>query len=763
MERYENIIKIEEIRRLIDENLYTKAAKILDTMDISRIKSITDLSIIADVLTQNDRYEDAVEILLKIYNKTKTRRVLYQLVDISIRMEDLEKANEYLKMYIKIAPTDSHRFIFRYCIDKINQEPYEILLDSLEQLKEYDYIEMWAYELAKVYHKAGMKDKCVRECSDIILWFGEGVYVEKAKLLKAFYVGEINPANIINAKNKKEAFLRNLEKTRDYSAMRDEINEYLAKEEKEMEIKQSEKISYHQSFMNHGDGNAEDILSQKKFVDPIHDIAVTTETFKSLEVNSDVAIHSHIELETDIEREGYINPDKTIGTPPNTNLIKDIDMNIDAGIDTGVEYKDGDTDNATYKTADINTGNNTDRNASKDTDIDADIEAGKDTNKDADIDASKDTDIVTDNDTYKDADIDTGNAPYKDADIDTDKEAGKDIIDACKDTDIIANYEADIKSDVNTDMEPATDGSKDMVDIDTNADSNPDTGNSVNTDTSKDIVTDIGETELAIETTHYSKAETDVFDYFEMAGFLTQEEFGAFLLVKGLKEQIQVALENILSDAENINYLVIAGKKKSGRSTLAKKICKGLFALQWIKSPKVAKISGDKLNYVDLSKQKEKLVNSTIVVEDASCLTEETCHKLVDFMEEMRGSIFVILEDEHKNMREFFLRYPFLRTYFVNGITLEDYSDRELFRFAEEYIKQQDYQFLTESKSEFFQKIGQILNGSDKPFKEVMDLAKAVVESADNRYKGQLAEILNNRNLDTEDLLYIVKEDILEV
>ncbi|MDF2878601.1 MAG: hypothetical protein K0S30_1697, partial [Clostridia bacterium] len=248
MERYENIIKIEEIRRLIDENLYTKAAKILDTMDISRIKALTDLSIIADVLTQNDRYEEAIEILLKIYNKSKTRRVLYQLVDISIRMEDLDKANEYLKLYIKLAPTDSQRFVFRYCIDKLNQESYEVLLDSLEQLKEYEYIETWAYELAKVYHKAGMKDKCVRECSDIILWFGEGAYVEKAKLLKAFYVGEINSAQIISAKNKKDALKqRGLDKTKDYSSMRAEINEYLAKEEKEMALKKAENTSIENS------------------------------------------------------------------------------------------------------------------------------------------------------------------------------------------------------------------------------------------------------------------------------------------------------------------------------------------------------------------------------------------------------------------------------------------------------------------------------------------------------------------------------------
>jgi hypothetical protein len=132
----------------------------------------------------------------------------------------------------------------------------------------------------------------------------------------------------------------------------------------------------------------------------------------------------------------------------------------------------------------------------------------------------------------------------------------------------------------------------------------------------------------------------------------------------------------------------------------------------------------------------------------------------VDFIEEMRDNIFVILEDEDKNIEELFLKYPFVSTYFMNRIIIGDYSDRDLFRFSEEYISQHNYQFLTEAKVDFFQKIGQILLESDQPLEESINLAKVSVKSADNRYKSQLAEILNNRNLDTEDLLYIVKEDI---
>lgn len=614
MERYENIIKIEEIRRLIDENLYTKAAKILDTMDISRIKALTDLSILADVLTQNERYEEAMEILLKIYNKSKTRRVLYQLVDISIRMEDLESANEYLELYIKVAPTDSQRFIFRYCIDKLNQEPYEVLLDSLEQLKEYEYIEMWAYELAKVYHKAGMKDKCVRECSDIILWFGEGVYVEKARLLKAFYVGEINPAHIINAKNKKEALKQlNLEKTKDYSAMRDEINQYLAKEEKEVLSKSPEPVLV-KNEVNMETENKQDLIPVHETVlDSIQEPTANTDL---TEVNEMVAVTTEQDLIS------------TTCSP--LDNIEEIESE---------EHRTVDTDEPNI------------------------------------------------------------------------------------------NPDLFIKNHLNSD---------DIFHED-------------------NLVTPI-KSEADIE----AEAETDIYGYLTQAGFHVTEEFGAFLLVDSLKDQIQNALESILSDAKNINHLVIGGGKRSGRSTLAKRICKGLFALNWIKSPRVAKITGNRLNQVNLSEQKERLKDSTIIIENAGHMTEAACERLVDFMQDMRDNVFVILEDEYSNLEELFARVPFISTYFKERIILRKYTERDLFHFAEEYINEQNYQFLSEAKSEFFQKIGQILSESDVPLERVMDLAKVTVKSADNRYKSQLAEILNNRNLDTEDLLYIVKEDIAE-
>lgn len=190
MGHYENIVKIEEMRKKMNEKDVLSAQKILDTMDIRKIKNMSDLNLIAEVYTENERYDEAAELYLKIYEKTNSRKSLFRLVDLSIKRDKAEDAQYYLTQYQKIAPKDFYKYIFRYQIDRMKGEPYEVLIETLETLKSIEYLEQWAYELAKTYYKAGMEKECIRECSDIILWFGEGTYVEKAKMLRAYYSGD---------------------------------------------------------------------------------------------------------------------------------------------------------------------------------------------------------------------------------------------------------------------------------------------------------------------------------------------------------------------------------------------------------------------------------------------------------------------------------------------------------------------------------------------------------------------------------------------
>lgn len=190
MGNYEIIVKTEEIRKKVEEGDALSAQNILDTIDLKKVKHISDLSLMAEVYKENERYDEAEGLYLKIYERSKTRKTTAQLVDIFIRQNKTEEAEEYFEKYLKFSAEDFDGHIFRYKLDKSRGATYEQLIQTLQELKNIEYTEKWAYELAKLYYKAGLEKECIRECSDIILWFGEGVYVEKAKMLRSYFSGE---------------------------------------------------------------------------------------------------------------------------------------------------------------------------------------------------------------------------------------------------------------------------------------------------------------------------------------------------------------------------------------------------------------------------------------------------------------------------------------------------------------------------------------------------------------------------------------------
>lgn len=232
MGKYNNMMKCAQVRSLVSEKQYQKALDIIEELNIEQINTITDLNIIAEVFKKFERYEDAREIYLRLYDRLQTRRVIYQLIYLSVKCNNIDDAEEFYKEYLELNDKSSDRLILRYYIDKAKGVDRKTLIRYLEELKQEDYMEEWAYELAKLYHKEGMEEECVRECSDIILWFGEGMIVEKAMLLKLHYV---DGADISNAKA--------IEKTRNMAAelkMAAEIAEQNERRKIEEELRRKE-------------------------------------------------------------------------------------------------------------------------------------------------------------------------------------------------------------------------------------------------------------------------------------------------------------------------------------------------------------------------------------------------------------------------------------------------------------------------------------------------------------------------------------------
>ena len=174
---------------MIEQEKYTEAVKIADTIDWRRVKSASMLLRISVLYRINRRNEEAREVLMLAYERYPANRsVVYSLCELSIELDDVVSAIEYYKQFVKLAPKDNGVFTLRYRILEAQEASLEERIEILEELKKKDYQEEWAYELAYLYHRVGLSTKCVEECDDIILWFGDGPYVMKAMELKAVHV-----------------------------------------------------------------------------------------------------------------------------------------------------------------------------------------------------------------------------------------------------------------------------------------------------------------------------------------------------------------------------------------------------------------------------------------------------------------------------------------------------------------------------------------------------------------------------------------------
>lgn len=176
------------MKTLVGEKDYSGAAEVADTINWRRIKNVNLLIKAGDIYTKTGRYDEARDILLMAYDRSPIgRMIIYRLAELAVKMRNFDEAEEYYDEFVEIAPHDNLKYVLRYRISKGKGMDYSTQLAILEELKEVEYTEEWAYELAHLYHESGQVEKCIDTCDELILWFGDGVYVERALELKMLY------------------------------------------------------------------------------------------------------------------------------------------------------------------------------------------------------------------------------------------------------------------------------------------------------------------------------------------------------------------------------------------------------------------------------------------------------------------------------------------------------------------------------------------------------------------------------------------------
>ncbi len=188
MDKYEYKLKLDEIKNLLAKKQYTEAAEIADSINWRKVRNVNALMKAGDIYAQIGRYDEAKEILLMAYDRSPIgRMIIYKLAEIAIKTKEFDEAQEYYDEFVEIAPHDNLKYILRYEMNKAKGAGLDVLIQILEELKEQEYTEKWAFELAYLYHQAGRSEECINACDELILWFGDGPYVEKALELKMLY------------------------------------------------------------------------------------------------------------------------------------------------------------------------------------------------------------------------------------------------------------------------------------------------------------------------------------------------------------------------------------------------------------------------------------------------------------------------------------------------------------------------------------------------------------------------------------------------
>lgn len=257
LDKEEFRIKLEEINKLVQNKDYKGAMNIVDSIDWRRVKNVRTLCVVGEIYAANGRYEDSKEIFLLAYHKASIgKNILYRLVEISLRMKNVDEATEFYEEYKQVAPNDSSQYILQYKIARVKNISLDEQIKILEEYKEHEFTEKWSYELAALYYKAGEKEKSLELCNEIILWFSEGKYVmkaydlkqrmgeltgeEKAKYEKQFVPKLIKPEEAGNIKKAEQDRPEDSEEEKD---LEKETSEKFTEEEEQPEIIRIEKNS----------------------------------------------------------------------------------------------------------------------------------------------------------------------------------------------------------------------------------------------------------------------------------------------------------------------------------------------------------------------------------------------------------------------------------------------------------------------------------------------------------------------------------------
>ena len=779
LDKEEFRIKLEEINRLVEKKNYKAAMEVVDSIDWRRVKNVRTLCVVGEIYAANKRYEDSKEIFLLAYHRAPIgKNILYRLIEVSLRMKDIQEAEEFYEEFLEIAPNDSTRYILNYKISKEKQVPLDQQIRILEEYKEKEFTERWSYELAKLYYQNGDTEKCLDLCNEMVLWFSEGKYVMKALDLK-------NRMGMLTGAEKEKydkQFIPNLttvEEAAELNTDKDsqEISE-IEKAEDEGPVIESVRIDERdvngaESLQEKISKGIRDIFNGKKKEDSEELTEEESET-PAEEVQEEMI--KDISSEEEPTNVPELEPeDAVIHAPknPGQSVFSDIEERIEEFTEEEIEH---DPEEDAQEVSEEKQ-NEKDAAPEKATEFKMPELEIPESMKNFDVDASLETEIP------QAPNICLPGMDKEDSDKEFDFNLEDTILAAASEQGIeIPKETIQPKKPVKA-LEPEEDPDDFMTEEDLQSAEDEFLNGPAGRNADED---DLAETvEIPVKEVKHSKKEksaklltqeeeleqfidsiqpeTNAEDIIPRDKKMTEDEeklFTYFAKVPGLREQIVEALYDVQINASDktskTGNVIVMGGRETGKTRLISGLIPAICKELNLEASKVAYVFADQINDKNIAEIVKKMSGGFLVIENANQLTKETVEQLNKAMEFRTDGLIVIIEDEKIGMRKLIARFPKFTSKFTSMINIPVFTNDELVNFAKVYTRENGYMIDQMGMLALYNLIS-TSQKEDQPMN--IGAVKDMIDNAIMKSKGGIRKLISKKKVNQDGYKVLYEKD----
>lgn len=743
LDKEEFRIKLEEINHLVEKKDYKGAMSVVDSIDWRRVKNVRTLCVVGEIYAANKRYEDSREIFLLAYHRASIgKNILYRLIEVSLKMGDVEEAEEFYNEFLEIAPNDNTKYILQYKIYKEKGASLEAQIKILEEYKEREFTEKWTYELAKLYYKAGDKEKCLSLCDEMVLWFSEGSYVmkaldlkmrmgvltgeEKEKYEKQFVPKLLAPEDAELLKEKKAS-----------EAPEEGFSEGPAIES--IRIRSDKDLSDAETLQDKISKGFRDIFGSKKKEE--EEESLQEEDPAEEMIKQTISKEEFAEI-PQLEKEG--------AAPTPAAEMKMPELNIPESI------KKPEIVMPSFIMGSMD-------------EIAASVEEERKEKEEQPNPEEEDFDF-----NLEDTILAAASAQGIDIPDKTEEEEAL----PCEEESSVEE-KSETEEALELEEEPMTEEDLQRAEEEFLNGGSAEREEEFDSELFEETIQEEGQEEPSLEELHLTEEEEleqfidsmkpaddrDALDIVPRASELDDAEkklFTYFAKIPGMKEQIVEALTDVQEAAADstskTGNIIVMGGKETGKTRLIGSLIPAICRELNLEAAKVAYVFAEQINGKNISAMVQKLSGGFFVIENANQLTQETADQLEKAMDADTEGMIVILEDEKIGMRKLIARFPKLAKKFTSVINIPVFTNDELVMFAKVYTKENGYRIDQMGLLALYNLIG-INQKEDEPM--CIGIVKEMLDNAMAKTRGKFKKSVSKKRIDRDGFITLYEKDFI--